>query len=246
MTLQENKAVNLTIAAECLDGILIKPYETFSFWHAVGNPTAKKGYLEGLAIIKEHTGKAVGGGMCQMTNLIHWMALHSDLTITEHHHHDRYDLFPDFNRQVPFGVGTGVLYNYLDYRLTNNTDNTYQLIIHTDDEYLCGELRAERRLDCTYHIYTEDERFIRESDGVYRVGSVYRRTVDARTGNTVNTELIRSNHALVMYDTDKLTIENIMPNGQGCPPQGFPPQNVPPEETTEQGNTDEKNSGYIK
>ena len=29
-----------------------------------------------------------------MTNLIHWMVPHSPLTITEHHHHGRFDLFP--------------------------------------------------------------------------------------------------------------------------------------------------------
>jgi vancomycin resistance protein VanW len=30
----------------------------------------------------------VGGGLCQFTNLLHWVALHSPLEIAEHHHHD--------------------------------------------------------------------------------------------------------------------------------------------------------------
>ena len=58
---------------------------------------------------------------CQLSNLLHWMVLHSDLTITEHHHHDRFDLFPDDGRQVPFGMGTSIVYNYLDYRVTNTS-----------------------------------------------------------------------------------------------------------------------------
>ncbi len=33
--------------------------------------------------------------MCQFTNLLHWMALHSPLTVTEHHRHSGLDLFPD-------------------------------------------------------------------------------------------------------------------------------------------------------
>ena len=51
------------------------------------------------------------------------------------------DLFPDFGRQIPFGTGTSISYNYIDYRIKNETTNTYQLRLCTDDEYLCGELR---------------------------------------------------------------------------------------------------------
>ncbi len=104
MRLQENKAVNLSLAAPKIIGIVIHPGETFSFWELVGRTSAKKGYQEGLTIAKGRTKSGIGGGMCQMTNLIHWMVLHSPLTITEHHHHDQMDLFPDFGRQIPFGT----------------------------------------------------------------------------------------------------------------------------------------------
>ncbi len=52
MELQENKAVNLSIAAPKIDKILIKPNEVFSFWHLVGNTSADKGYKMGLMIAK--------------------------------------------------------------------------------------------------------------------------------------------------------------------------------------------------
>ena len=206
MTLQENKAVNLSLAAPRISGILIRQGETFSFWRLVGNTTAGKGYREGLTVPRGKPSSGIGGGMCQMSNLIHWMALHSELEITEHHHHDGLDLFPDFNRQIPFGTGTSVLYNYLDYRLKNNTDNTYQLLLHTDDEYLCGELRAQQPLAHSYRIEAENEHFVRENGTVYRCGEVYRITVDVSTGSTVKKELIRTNHAKVMYDTNGLEI----------------------------------------
>lgn len=66
------------------------------------------------------------------------------LQIVEHHHHDGLDLFPDFNRQIPFGTGTSIVYNYLDYRFYNPTNATYQLIVYVTDKYLCGELRADQ------------------------------------------------------------------------------------------------------
>lgn len=206
MALQENKAVNLALAAPKVNGILIYPGETFSFWHAVGNVTAKKGYREGLTISDGKPQSGIGGGMCQFTNLIHWMALHSSLTIAEHHHHDGLDLFPDFNRQIPFGTGTSIFYNYLDYRLYNGTDRVYQLLVHTTDEYLCGELRCDSPQPEKYHILAEDEHFKEENGIVYRCGKVYRKKIDPISGNCLKKELIRENHAKVLYDTSSLPV----------------------------------------
>lgn len=207
LRLQENKAVNLSIAAPQVSHILIRPGETFSFWRLVGNPTAKKGYQEGLVLKGGESSSDIGGGMCQFTNLIHWMVLHSDLEIVEHHHHDGYDLFPDFGRQVPFGTGTSVFYNYLDYRFYNGTDRTYQLLIAVGDTHLRGELRCSAPSDFSYHIEAEKEKFVREDGIVYRTGQVYRSKIDKKTGKTVEKQLLRKNHARVMYDTAGLKIE---------------------------------------
>lgn len=125
--LQDNKAINLSITAPKINGIIIRPKQMFSFWALVGACTKKKGYKEGLMLRNGSLEKGIGGGMCQMTNLIHWLVLHTPLTITEHHHHDGVDIFPDCDRTVPFGTGTSILYNYLDYRFVNNTDAIYQL-----------------------------------------------------------------------------------------------------------------------
>lgn len=200
MRLQENKAVNLALAAPKLNGVLIRPGETFSFWRLVGNCTARKGFLEGMYISGGKPTAGIGGGMCQMSNLIHWMALHSELQIVEHHHHDQIDLFPDFGRQIPFGTGTSIAYNYLDYRLYNPTERTYQLRVWVDGEYLRGELRADAQQEVSFHIRSENERFMRESEGIYRCGTVYRETVDRRTGNLLSREVLRENHARVMYE----------------------------------------------
>ena len=124
----------------------------------------------------------------------------------EHHHHDGLDLFPDFNRQIPFGTGTSIVYNYLDYRVKNNTSRTYQLLVWVDGEYLRGELRADQEQPNSYHIYAKDEFFSREDGIVYRNGTVVRDTIDKLTGNHKQSEVIRTNHAKVMYDTSTLTI----------------------------------------
>ena len=199
MVYQRNKVFNLGLAVATLQGLLIRPGETFSFWRMVGRCTARKGYRPGMTIRNGATGQGVGGGMCQFTNLIHWMALHSPLTVVEHHHHDQMDLFPDFGRQVPFGVGTSIAYNYLDYRLRNDTDQLFQLRVWVDGEYLCGELRAQRMLEHTYHIRAEDEYFVRCGEQLYRCNTILRRTVERDTGRYQDQVLMR-NRALVLYD----------------------------------------------
>ncbi|MEG0911254.1 MAG: VanW family protein [Ruthenibacterium sp.] len=206
LVLQAHKAQNLAIAAPLVNGILIRPGETFSFWHLVGACTARKGYLDGLTIAHGMPSHDIGGGMCQFTNLIHWLVLHTSLTITEHHHHDGVDLFPDYGRVIPFGLGTSILYNYLDYRVRNDTDNTYQLMVFTDGTYLHGTLYAKALQPYKYHIAAENEHFVREGGIVYRCGNITRRCVDKRTGNTLETVRIKQNHARVAYDTQNLTI----------------------------------------
>jgi len=200
LQLQENKAVNLSLAAPKINGILIKPGETFSFWQLVGNCTRKKGYLPGLTIQHNIPSSGIGGGMCQFSNLIHWLVLHTPLTITEHHHHDQFDLFPDFNRTVPFGTGTSIFYNYLDYRFCNHTPHTWQLITFLDDNYLYGEIRCEHPQENRYDIYIQNEHFSQEADGFfYRNGEVYRSCIRKKDDVCLSTELLRTNHAKVLY-----------------------------------------------
>ncbi len=201
MSLQEGKKINLSLAAPHINGITVLPGETFSFWHTVGKTNAKKGYQNGLIIYRGgETRPGIGGGMCQFSNLIHWLVLHSPLEITEHHHHDGVDLFPDYGRQIPFGTGTSISEPHVDYRFKNNTDVAFQLITYVDGEYLCGELRSSKPLNESYHIYVADEFFTDEADGVYRNNEIYREVIDKATGNRIENTLLRKNHAKIQYD----------------------------------------------
>lgn len=205
--LQDNKAVNLALSTPKVNKVVIQPGETFSFWRLVGPCSEKLGYKEGLMVGREEEARSgIGGGMCQFTNLIHWMILHTPLEIIEHHHHDGVDMFPDFGRKVPFGTGTSIVYNYLDYRFYNNSEQAFQLITYTNDTYLYGEIRTEKPLDQKIHIDVENEFFSREKGIVYRNSEVYQRFIDKATGNIVKKRLIKKNHAKVLYDTEDLTI----------------------------------------
>jgi len=217
LQLQENKAVNLALAAPHVNGVVIKPGETFSFWHLVGATTARRGYRNGLTISSGHATSGMGGGICQFTNLLHWMVLHSPLTITEHHHHDNLDLFPDFNRQIPFGTGTSVMHNYLDYRVRNDTKQDFQFMVSATEEYLVGELRAEAALDVKFHIQETDAYFYEQGGEVFRHNRIYRITRSKATGNEVDRVLLIENDAHVVYDRAFVVAEILSERPRAAP-----------------------------
>lgn len=200
MQLQVNKATNLEIASAKITGIIINPGETFSFWKLIGPTTAKQGYKEGLVIkVRGETGSAIGGGLCQLANMIHWLVLNSPLITTEFYHHTD-AIFPDDRRRVPFGTGTSVFNNYLDYRFLNNTNQKIQLILWVEDGNLNGELRSEEEFPLRYKLEEVDHHFSLEEGIYYRNSKVYRHVIDRKTGEEVGLELILNNHSKVLYD----------------------------------------------
>ncbi len=118
LALQRNKVVNLRLAVDCMNGVSIGPGEYFSFCRLVGRPSARRGFVEGMELSFGEARSGIGGGICQLSNLIHWMALHSPLRVVERANHS-FDPFPDEGRILPFGSGAAIFYNFIDLVLHN-------------------------------------------------------------------------------------------------------------------------------
>lgn len=197
--LQENKVTNIMLACNKVNGIIINPQETFSYWKIIGKTKEKDGYKKGLVIGRKGFTSGIGGGLCQMANMIHWLVLNSPLEVTELHHHSD-ALFPDERRRVPFGTGTSVCYNNVDYRFKNNTDQKVQILVWVENGELCGELRSERKYPCRYKLIEENHHYQKENDSYYRISQIYRIVIDRLTNEQLYKELILDNHSKVMYD----------------------------------------------
>ncbi|MEG1008426.1 MAG: VanW family protein [Bacilli bacterium] len=206
--LQENKVTNIMLACNKVNGIIIHPGETFSYWRTVGKTSSKEGYKKGLVIGRGGFVSGYGGGLCQMANMIHWLVINSPLDVTELHHHTD-ALFPDERRRVPFGTGTSVSYNNVDYRFKNNTDQDVQILVWVEKGELCGELRSKREYSCRYKLVEENHHFKKEGKEYYRVSQVYRIVIDRLTNEELYKELILDNHSLVMYDHNLIPKEEI-------------------------------------
>jgi len=201
--LQETKITNLRLAAAPLDGLVLRPGTVFSFWDRVGDPSARRGFVDGLVLVRGEVQAATGGGLCQLSNLLYWMALHAPLEVVEHHHHG-FDAFPDDHRVLPFGSGATVFYNYGDLRLVNQTDMLVQLRVWLTPTHLHGEIRSDREWPLAYHVVERGHRFVRDPDGrLYRENELWRRIVGRDTGETLREELVIVNHAEVKYPLDE-------------------------------------------
>jgi vancomycin resistance protein VanW len=77
----------LQLAIARLNGLFLRPGETFSVWRLVGRPSKRKGYLPGMVLINGEMRVGYGGGLCQLSNLIYWMTLHTELTVIERFRH---------------------------------------------------------------------------------------------------------------------------------------------------------------
>ncbi|MFA6542282.1 MAG: VanW family protein [Bacteroidota bacterium] len=211
MYLQRNKIVNLKIAVSKINGILIFPGETFSFCKLVGLPTRAKGYLEGMEISRGIPKPGIGGGICQISNLLYWLVLHSDLTVIERSHHG-YDPFPDHNRILPFGSGATVFFNYIDLQFENQTSSTYQINLRVTEKTLEGELRADTEQVHTYSVYERNGEFIEKEGEHFRKNEIWRKKMVRRGGIFVADELIVKNFARVKYIPEQFKNREIVSN----------------------------------
>ncbi len=158
----ERKQHNLTLAMQKLQDVVINPGQIFSFWHLVGNPTTQAGYVEGRTITGESLATSVGGGLCQLSGMIYFLALKSGLTIVERHPHSK-DIYTDATRFTPLGSDATVVYGYKDLRMQNSfsspicfrfsmTDQQIQACLCSPDAIaeVPVEFRTQSRESATY------------------------------------------------------------------------------------------------
>jgi len=197
-TLQRNKIVSLQLAASRLDDVVLLPGMRLSFWREVGKPSRRRGFVDGMVLEHGRITAGLGGGLCQMTNLLYWMTLHTPLSIVERWRHS-YDVFPDAQRTQPFGSGATCAWPALDLQIENNTLVPYRLSVALKDSCLVGSWTAPMPRLVEYRIEERAHRMTHEGPGVYvRQNELWRIEYDPLTSE-MNEELVASNRALMMY-----------------------------------------------
>ncbi len=198
MVYQKNKVFNLKLAAATLDRVVIEPNETFSFWKLVRYADKVIPYKDGLTVIDGKLTTAPGGGICQMSNLLFWMFLHTPLTIVERHGHNVKD-FPEPPSDAPMGVDATVSEGWLDLKVKNDTKMSFEIRIAFDENYIIGRLLTDQNNGRFYEVVNGKPLYYRKNNKIYEEVDVKQKTILAPTGDCVSERLLYRNKCEIGY-----------------------------------------------
>lgn len=197
--LQHGKEHNVALAASRIDRIVVRSGQVFSYHHAVGRPTRTRGFRLGLELHDGGPSAGVGGGCCQVSNLLYLLALYAGMEIVERHRHGL-DLFPDHGRTVPFGCGATVFFNRADLRFRNPLDQPVQIRLSVEAGELKGMIAAERHPGFEIEVVEVDHRFHRDGDAWFRENRILRRRLVGC--QIVDEQEVAHNRGRCLYDPE--------------------------------------------
>lgn len=87
LTSNTNRNKNVTLAAEAINGRILKPGEEFSFNAATGNRTSQKGYQPAGAYRNGVLIEEPGGGVCQVSTTLYHSVIRAGFRTTERNAH---------------------------------------------------------------------------------------------------------------------------------------------------------------
>ena len=99
-TENKNRNQNIRLAAEAIDGTVLKPGEEFSFNTATGNRTSEKGYQPAGAYKNGVLIEEPGGGVCQVSTTLYHAIIGSGFKTTERNAHSYAPTYVEFGQDA--------------------------------------------------------------------------------------------------------------------------------------------------
>ena len=198
---QYNKVHNLRLASEAVSRVVIHPGETFSLWWLARHADKREPYKDGLCV---HNGKLVavyGGGLCQLSNMLFWLFLHTPLTIVERHMH-KVKEFPNPSPDDPCGVDATILEGWLDLKVRNDTNHALQIVLSIDGAYYCGKILTKRQPAKRFVVTNKNLRYFQRDEKTYESVDVIRQTIDQNTNLLLAEEALYTNVCEIGYEVD--------------------------------------------
>lgn len=224
-----DRLTNLRLACKALDGLILKPGETFSFHDTVGQPTEEKGYKVAPSYTGLKTANALGGGISQVASTLYCASLYADLETVERQAHSLVVAYMDM------GMDAAVSWNGADLKLKNTGNFPIKLQAVAENGYVTVQiLGTEERdyyvemsysVDGTYQPETEYVDYPWDNDKDYEDGDVlqdgvtgylvriYRNKYDRQTNKLMGSDYVTYSR----YQTVKKQVVRILPE-QTQPP----------------------------
>lgn len=202
---QYNKVHNLRLAGKTVNRVLIKPHETFSLFQLMRYADKDEKYKDGLNLDNGKIVGSYGGGVCQISNMLYWIFLHTPLTIVERHAHAVESFRTTSDDVLPRGVDATINEGWLDLKVKNETNNTFQIEVTFDDKNMYGRVRSLKPVMDIYEIFNNKVVYERRNDGIYEISDVTRRKINKQTGAEVEEQLY-INETQIDYELDENTV----------------------------------------
>ena len=117
----KNRANNVSISSDKIDGTIIMPGETFSYNQIVGERTIAAGYKEAGAYAGGRVIQDIGGGICQTSSTLYNAVLLANLEIIDRSNHQFLTSYVEAGRDAT------VTWGGIDFKFKNN--RTYPIKI---------------------------------------------------------------------------------------------------------------------
>jgi vancomycin resistance protein YoaR len=127
---------NIRQVASILDGMIVRPGETFSFNQSVGPRTRAAGFDEAPVIRDGVLTPGVGGGICQVSTTLFNAAFFAGLPVVERRPHSFYI------DHYPVGRDATVSYGAVDLKFRNDSDRVILISITATDRSVRVSLAA--------------------------------------------------------------------------------------------------------
>ncbi len=123
---------NIATGAANFYGIVVAPYEEFSFNKYLGSITEDDGYTEGLIIVNGQTIEGIGGGICQVSTTLYQTAFFAGFPVVERTPHGY--MLGYYRDGAGHGMDATVYSPVVDMKFINNTPHHLLIENYYDSE----------------------------------------------------------------------------------------------------------------
>lgn len=258
-TANQNRNTNVRLAAEAINGTVIKPGQEFSFNGTVGQRTEAKGYKSAAAYNNGEVVQEIGGGVCQVSSTLYNAVFKAGLKISYRRSHTFEPSYvtpgrdatvswdqPDFKFINNSSTAIGLRASYADQKMTVSV---YGIPILEDGITWDLDSKKVEDLGTPNPTYEEDQTLqpgeeVTKSKGsagsrwevykvVYKNGKEISRELDHKTTYKGHTPVVRRNSTGVVLNPSETTTQaTTVPSAVDGMPDGYVPG-----ETTSAGTT---------
>ena len=258
-TANQNRNTNVRLAAEAINGTVIKPGQEFSFNGTVGQRTEAKGYKGAAAYNNGEVVQEIGGGVCQVSTTLYNAVFKAGLKISSRRSHTFEPSYvtpgrdatvswdqPDFKFINNSSTAIGLRASYADQKVTVSV---YGIPILEDGITWDLDSKKVEDLGTPNPTYEEDQTLqpgeeVIKSKGsagsrwetykvVYKNGKEISRELDHKTTYKGHTPVVRRNSTGVVLNPSETTTQaTTVPSTVDGMPDGYVPG-----ETTSAGTT---------